>query len=113
MRMVGFPWTSRALGFDGALGLCGSKTKIGMGAVDCVRPQTAVALIFCFVRPRSIPAKNVGILLLILTLKNAVGAIPTGGVVTPGTVVGKSTETLFPNAVLAGPIELLYPFSAA
>jgi hypothetical protein len=80
---------------------------IGIGAVDWVRPQTAIAPILCFVIPRNIPAKKVGILFVILTRKNGVGAMPTGGVVIPGTLDGKSTETLFPIALLPDAIELL------
>src|SRR4051812_41264646 len=99
MDIAGLPWTSSALGLDGTVGFCGSKTRIGIGAVDCATPQTAIALTACCVLP-SMPAKNVGILFVTVTRMKAVGATPTGGVVTPATELGKSTNTLSPTLPL-------------
>src|SRR2546429_4013038 len=98
------------------LGVPGSRTRIGIGAADSETPQMEIALTLCLVRPCSIAAKKVGILLVTVTRMNAVGAMVAGGVVTPGTVAGKLTKTLFPRfpaLALACVSELLKPFRFA
>ena len=65
------------------------------------------------VTPRSRPAKKVGELSVTVTRMKAVGATVVGGVTTPATLLGKSTLTLLPIAVLPGAIELLNPFRFA
>ena len=99
--------------FGFTLGLCGSSTKIGIGAADWVTPHRAIAFVLCLLIPRSMPAKKVGELSVTVTRIKAVGATVLGGVVTPATLLGKSTFTLLPIAVLPEATELLKPFSVA
>src|SRR6266567_3050650 len=110
---VGVPCTVKALFAGFVVGFTVSNTTIGIGDVDCDTPHTAIARTLCFVAPFSIPAKKVGILSVIVTCMKAVGAIPAGGVVTPGTLAGKVTETLFPREVFPDLIELPKPLNLA
>src|SRR5260370_35438284 len=64
--------------------IVGFNTRIGIGDVALITPQTAVAPMFCVVVPRSIPAKKVGILSVNLTERNAFAATVVGGACTPG-----------------------------
>jgi len=80
----------------------------------------AVAPMFCFVVPRSIPAKKVGILSVILTERNGFDATVLGGIEPGGKPGGAVVETwkvtLFPKVpefALLREIELLKPFNVA
>src|SRR5260370_22435331 len=89
---------------------------MGIGEADSATPQTEIALTLCLVRPCNMAAKKVGMLLVTVTRMNAVGATAAGGVVTPGTVAGKSIKTLFPRVpefAVAFAIELLKTFRVA
>jgi len=75
---------------------------------------------FCLVVPRSIPAKKVGILSVILTERNAFAATVPGGIEAGGNPGGAVLETwkvtLFPRVpefALLCEIALLKPFKVA
>ena len=72
-------------------------------------PQVAKALTATVLLPLSNPRKKVPTLSSTSIRIKAVGAMPTGGGVTPITLGGKLTATRFPGDVL----ELLYPFLRA
>jgi len=90
---------------------------MGIGDVALITPQIAVAPTFCFVVPCNSPAKKVGILSVILTVRKALAATVVGGAVMPDGAVPLTWKvTLFPMApefALLCEIELLKPFSVA
>jgi hypothetical protein len=114
MATVGVPPTLKA--FD----TVGFSTRIGIGEVAWRTAQIDVAPVLCFVIPFSMPANQVGMLLVILTRTSAAGATLAGGksrLLRPTLdAAGKSTNTLFPSVPeFAAPWvrELLYPLSEA
>jgi hypothetical protein len=100
--------------------IVGCSTRIGIGEVAWSTAQVAEAPVVIFVRPFSIPANQVEILLVTLTRISAAAATPVGArlrLLRPTlAAVGKSIYTLFPNVpefAALRVMELPNPFIAA
>jgi hypothetical protein len=100
------------------LGLCGSRTKIGIGEDASITPQTAEPRTAVLRLPLSSPPKYVGTLSVTFTWTNAVGTIAAGAIDddgSPGTMAdpGNLTSTKLVVESLLYPLYFAYTHGEA